>query len=54
MSQTDGPAQPESADDAERRQIAEQQERLDAEADGEGLEAEAETSSADETGIGQG
>ena len=52
MSQTDGPDQPELDDDAERREIAELQERLDAEADGDGLAAEAGT--AEENGISQG
>ena len=38
--------------DAERRQIAEVQDKLDAEADGEGLAAEA--GSGEETGLAEG
>ena len=54
MSETSNETTPEggSTDDDERREIAEVQERLDAQADGDGLAAEA--GAGEETGLAEG
>ncbi|MCW2815560.1 MAG: hypothetical protein JWN84_3015 [Nocardioides sp.] len=48
MSQSDSEREP------EQQEIAETQERIDAQVEGEGLEAEAEAGLAEENGISQG